>query len=111
MAKFYGKIGFAESNVESPAGSGVYKDVIVERTAYGDIVDDVRRTQEADKLNYDLSVSNRISVVADAYASKHFHAIRYVRWSGVNWTVPSVDNQRPRLILSLGEVYNGPTAE
>lgn len=109
MAKFCGKIGFAET-VESPPDSGVYKDVITERTAYGDILDEVRRNREDDKLNYDLSVSNRISVVADAYASTHFFAIRYVRWLGVNWTVPSVDNQRPRLILSLGEVYNGPTA-
>lgn len=109
MAKFYGQIGYAEA-VETAPGSGVWVDDIVERNAYGDILDNVRRTPEADKLNNDLSVSNRISVVADAYASTHFFAIRYVRWAGACWTVPSVSVERPRLILNVGEVYNGPTA-
>jgi hypothetical protein len=36
--------------------------------------------------------------------------IRYVEWMGELWTVANVETQRPRLILTLGEVYNGPTS-
>lgn len=111
MAKFYGKIGYAIAAVESPDGSGVWVDGIVERDAYGDILQNTRQSQEADKLNDNISINNRISIVADAYASTHYFAIRYVRWAGALWKVPSVTEERPRLILNLGEVYNGPTAE
>jgi hypothetical protein len=47
--------------------------------------------------------------MADAYANEHFFAIRYVEWAGVLWTVSMVEVQSPRLLLRLGEVYNGPT--
>ncbi len=110
MARFCGEIGYGET-VENPSGSGVWEDVITERKAYGDIVRNTRRLQDGGYLNDDLTVSNSISVVADAYSNEHFFAIRYVVWAGTKWKVSTVDVERPRLILSLGEVYNGPTPE
>ena len=109
MAKFYGAVGYGET-VESPVGSGVWKDVITERNYYGDILHNIRRFQESEKLNDDLTLSNSISVVADAYALNHFFAIRYVEWAGALWTVNTVEVESPRLILRLGGVYNGPRA-
>lgn len=106
MAKFYGKIGYGETTERTP---GVWVDEIIERDYYGDVIRNTRRLNETDKINYDLSVGNSISVVADAYANEHFFAIRYVQWAGTRWTVTEVEVQRPRLILSLGGVYNGPT--
>jgi len=63
-----------------------------------------------DAVISDISVSNSISILADEYAIKHFFKIKYVRWEGVPWSVTSVEVRAPRLILSLGSVYNGPTA-
>jgi len=108
MAKFFGKVGYGES-VESPAGSGVWVDEIVEYDYYGDVVRNTRRLQSGEFLNDDISVGNSISIVADAYANEHFFAIRYIQWAGVLWTVESVEVQSPRLLLRLGGVYNGPT--
>lgn len=68
----------------------------------------MRRLAPGETLNDDISVSNQISIVADEYADKFFHAIRYVEWSGALWTVSLVTVQRPRLVFELGEVYNGP---
>jgi hypothetical protein len=62
-----------------------------------------------EKLNNDISVGNSISIVADEYASSNFFNIRYVEWVGVLWTVDRVEVQSPRLLLTLGSVYNGPT--
>lgn len=70
----------------------------------------MRRLESDQKVNFDLAVSNSISVVADAYANENFHAIRYIRWMGSLWIVTTVEVQRPRLLLELGGVYNGPTA-
>ena len=108
MAKFHGKVGYGESVEESP---GVHVDNIVERTYYGDVVRNTRSLSDTgEKLNQDLSVGNTISIVADAYANEHFFAIRYLEWAGVLFTVTTVEVQHPRLLLSLGEVYNGPSA-
>lgn len=107
MAKFFGAIGYGISVETIP---GVYEDTIVEKQYFGDIVRNSRLLQGGDKVNDDISVNNSISIVADAYAGEHFHAIRYVSWSGARWTVSEVTVQSPRLILQLGQVYNGPTA-
>jgi hypothetical protein len=107
MARFYGRIGYGESVETAP---GVWTDEITERLYYGDVVRVQRNLREGEQLNFDLNVQNSISIVADAYANDHFFAIRYVEWAGVFWTVSAVEVQSPRLILRLGEVYNGPKA-
>jgi hypothetical protein len=106
MARFSGRVGYGESVEQAP---GVHVDVIVERSYFGDVIRNSRSLREGENLNPDLSVQNSISIVADAYANDHFFAIRYVEWAGALWTVSSVEVQSPRLLLSLGEVYNGPT--
>lgn len=110
MAKFYGEVGYGEA-VESPEGSGVWVDEIVERKYYGDVIRNARSLQEGERLHNEITVSNSISIVADAYAQNHFFAIRYVRWMGTLWTVSEVEVQSPRLVMRLGGVYNGPTPE
>ena len=109
MARFYGNVGYGVSQETSP-GSDVWEDTITERLYFGDVIRNVRRLDPvADQVNSDISVSNSISINADEYAFGHWHLIKYVEWEGVRWTVPSVEVQRPRLILSIGKVYNGQT--
>lgn len=106
MARFHGRVGFGESVQVKP---GVFSDVIVEHLYYGDVVRNSRTLQQGENLNRDLTVAgNSISIVANAYAHEHFFAIKYVEWAGQRWTVTNVEVQAPRLILLLGEVYNGP---
>jgi hypothetical protein len=107
MAKFHGKIGYAQSVLTAP---GVYTDEITEREYYGDVIRESKQWTGRDQVNDNLVVNNRISVVADDFATDNFSAMRYVIWTGVYWKVNSVEIQRPRLILSLGGVYNGPKA-
>jgi hypothetical protein len=104
--RFFGRIGYGVPTETAP---GVWKDEIIERSYYGDVTRNSRNLREGENLNFDLSVQNSISIVADAYANDHFFAIRYVEWAGTLWTISSVEVQSPRLLLRLGEVYNGPT--
>lgn len=110
MAKYYGEIGFAET-IESPANSGIWRETFVLRNYYGDIIRNVRKLISGERVNDNVAVDNRISIVSDPYADEHFFAIRYATWQGVRWKVINVEVQYPRLILSLGGVYNGPTAD
>ena len=108
MVKFYGTIGYGES---VDKGDGVWEDDITERNYYGDVIQNIRRLQEdGEKVNSDISVGNSISIIADPYANEHFFAMRYIKWAGTYWIVKSVDVKRPRLVLQLGGVYNGPKA-
>lgn len=108
MAKFSGVVGYGVS-AESENSVDVYTEAIEERLYYGDVFKDSRQLEKGQGVNDNIRVSNRISIVADAFAFEHFFAIRYVEWLGTKWKVSDVEVQRPRLILSLGGVYNGPT--
>lgn len=108
MARFYGQVGYGES-AEAADENGVWKDVITESAYYGDVIRNTRRLESGEGLNDNVIVVNSISIVADQYAIDHFFNIRYVRWEGTPWTVSSVEVRSPRLILTLGSVYNGPT--
>mgnify|MGYP003403774312 CR=1 FL=1 len=108
MAKFFGEVGYGHA-IEEPPGSGVWKDVMVAREYFGEVLRNTRKLDSGESLNSDISVGNSISIVADAFAIEHFMKIKYIRWMGVLWTVTTVEPKHPRLILSLGEVYNGAT--
>lgn len=108
MAKFYGVVGYG-TTVETAPHSGVWKDEITETSYFGDVVRNTRQLASGEKVNDDLTVNNSISIVADAYALENFFAIRYVQWNGTLWIVSAVEVQSPRLLLTLGGVYNGPT--
>ena len=107
MAKWCGIVGYGE-NVE--VRPGVWKDVITERKCYGDVLQNTRTLQQSDKVNDDINVSNRISILADPYAYKNFHSIRFVEFGGTMWKVNNIDVQDRRLILSVGGVDNGERA-
>lgn len=108
MARFYGEIGYADC-IESPADSGIWIDVITEFPCFGDIVRSTKKYDGAEKLNGEISINNSVSIIVDQQAIKHFFNIKYLRWEGNLWTINSIEVQSPRLILSLGSVYNGPT--
>ena len=106
MAKFSGLIGYVETSETVP---GVYVEKVTNRNYFGDVVRNTRRWEAGQNLNDDLNVSNTISIVADAYANQNFHTMRYIQWMGAFWKITNVEVQRPRLILTIGGVYNGNT--
>jgi len=108
MARFHGEVGYGTA-VENPPGSGVWVDVITEIAYTGDVIRNTRKLEGGDGVNDNISVGNSISIVADQYAVEHFFDIKYVKWAGALWTVTMAEVKSPRLILSLGSVYNGPT--
>ncbi len=103
MAKFYGAIGYGKSEETVP---GVWEYTITERFYFGELSRSTRRLQTSEHLNDDIDISNEISIVADPFAYENFHAMRYVSFMGSKWKITSVEVQYPRLILTIGGVYN-----
>lgn len=104
MAKYYGKIGYATSEEVKP---GVWKKRITEREYFGDVIRNTRKLQSSGNLNDNIIVSNEISIIADPFANENFHSMLYVEFMGAKWKISNVEVQYPRLILTIGEVYNG----
>lgn len=103
MAKFYGLIGYADCIKTAP---GVYEDVIVEYPYYGDFIRNTRQLQSSETLNDNINVANEISIVADPFARENFHKMKYVSFMGAKWKISKVEVGFPRLILTIGGLYN-----
>lgn len=107
MAKFGGKVGFGTSTQGS---AGVTLDSVIEKDYKGDLLRSNKNFDESiNGVNDNLKLSNRVSIVADDFANQNASVIRYVILGGVRWKVTNIEVAAPRLILNLGEVYNGPT--
>jgi len=109
MAKFYGPIGYAAEIEEiSP---GVWSPDIVEHFAVGDILRmPSNMSENSESTNDNLKFSGQISIIADSYVLNHYSSMKYVEIMGAKWKISSVEPKHPRLILTLGGVYNGKQA-
>lgn len=108
MARFSGLVGYAVQ-VEDPPSSGIWVDKIIEKRYFGDIDRVSHRYSPSGTLNDNLTLSNEISIIVDPYARENCGNIRYVKYMGTAWKVTSIDMKFPRIILSIGEIYNGDT--
>lgn len=107
MAKFYGVIGYATTVETEP---GEWEEQIIEKPYFGDFIRNTRRLQGSGGVNDNVNLSNQISILSDPYANENFHSMRYAEYLGTKWKIEDVDVQYPRLILSMGGVYNGEQA-
>ena len=103
MAKFCGVIGYAVTKETEP---GIWEEQIVEVEYFGDVIRNSRRFSGSAKVNDDINISNQISIIADPFANNNFHAMKYVVFMGAQWKVSEVTVQYPRLVLTIGGLYN-----
>ena len=108
MSKYFGKIGYGVTEETRP---GVYEPQIVEKEYYGDIVRNTRRLDNGGKVVDDLNINMTLSIVADPFAFNNFHQLKYAEYMGAKWKATSVEPQFPRLVITLGGVYNGEDSE
>lgn len=104
MPKFYGAIGFVKTVETSP---GIWEASETVKKYCGDLVRNQRRWEQGEVINEQLTVSNEISIVADKFAKENFDAIKWVEVMGHKWRVNSVTITYPRIVLTVGGVYNG----
>ena len=103
MAKFCGVIGYAVTKETEP---GIWEEQIVEVEYFGDVIRNSRRFSGSAKVNDDINISNQISIIADPFANNNFHAMKYVVYMGAKWKISEVTVQYPRLVLTIGGLYN-----
>lgn len=104
MNRYYGKVGYSVPTETSP---GVWEDVISEIDYYGDVIRSTSRVENGTGINDDITVSNTISILADPFAFQNFSFMKYLEWMDCLWKITNVEVQYPRLLLTIGGVYNG----
>lgn len=107
MGKWYGKVGYVNLKETIP---GIWEEVITEKTYSGDLLPTPNSsswTASQDSVNDNWTINNRISILADPFAYQNFHTMKYVEFMDAKWKITKIDVQRPRLILTVGGIYNG----
>lgn len=104
MGKWFGKIGYAVTAETEP---GLWEDTIVEREYYGDMISDRRKRQTSGEVNDNINLANVISIIADPFAYENCSSMVYAEIMGAKWKITDIEVQYPRLILTIGGVYNG----
>lgn len=103
MAKFCGMIGFSKTKETK---TDAWEEEIIEKRYFGDVTRNFSQRKSDSQLNDNIDISNAISIIADPYVNQNLNAIRYIVFMGTKWKVTNIEVQYPRLLLSIGGVYN-----
>lgn len=106
MAKWSGNIGYG---IKTEYEDGAWEDRIIARQYFGDTITDRVKRQSSGGVNDDIDINNVISIIADPFAFENYIHMIYVEIMGVKWKITNIELQYPRLLLSVGGVYNGNT--
>lgn len=104
MAKYAGLVGYVTDEENPP---GVWSANTTVREMRGDVLRAAFVPQGTDRVNKNITLQHRISVVGDAYSFENFYAIRWLEFMGKKWEVTMAETASPRIILTLGGIYNG----
>ena len=103
--KWYGKVGYVKSVQSAPS---VWTNEETIKEYYGEVYRNSNQwTTNSDSTNDDFSVNHQISIIADPYACANCHFIKWAEFMGARWKVKSFEIKPPRLVLTVGGVWNG----
>lgn len=104
MTRFSGMVGYVNLAETTP---GVWEPVEKERKMKGDVIRQSSTNSNSGGLNDDVTLNHRISLIGDAYAFDNYYNIKYVKMNTTRWKVTGIEIERPRIIVTLGGVWNG----
>ena len=105
MARWFGNVGYINT-VETVPGKWMPEETVHEYS--GDVIrSGTRWAVNSESTNDNLTVNVQISIVADPFAIDNFYSMKWIEYLGTKWKITNVEPQFPRLLLTLGGVWNG----
>lgn len=105
MSKFYGKIGYIKTTESKP---GIWSENEITKDSYGDIINSSNKyTTDNSSTNDNIDISMVLSIILDEYIINNLRYIKFVEYMGVKWKVTKFEIKHPRILLTLGGIYNG----
>lgn len=103
MAKFAGLVGYV---TQEETTSGVWSPVENPIMMKGDVISQRANVLNDANVNSNITLNHRVSLLGDSYSFDNYYNIRWIQFRGKKLEVSSVEIQRPRLIISLGGLWN-----
>ena len=103
MPKCSGVIGYALAVETQP---GVWTEGITEKKYIGEIIKDNRRIVDQGEINGSINISNNISIISNRFMLDNMEYMRYLTFNKSKWKISSVEIKPPRIIITLGGLYN-----
>lgn len=103
--RWSGKLGFTELTEVSP---GRIEDVITEHPAMGDVDNRTGTVRVGDEVLPQIGTTTAVSVLFGSGERLDFSKLRYVTHRGTRWVPSSIVEEPPRVLIFIGEEYNGP---
>lgn len=104
MAKYAGLVGYGFQIETDP---GVWETDEKTLLMKGDLIRQNADIRNTDSVNDSISLGHRVSLVGDAYAFDNYFNIKWIEIDHRKWKVSSVEIQRPRIIVDVGDLWNG----
>lgn len=104
MAKYSGLVGYGDQVETAP---GVWETITESRMMKGDLIRQNADIRDSAKVNDDITLNHRVSLIGDAYAFDSYFNMKWIQIHGRRWKISSVEVQRPRLIVEIGGLWNG----
>lgn len=98
------KIGFISTVETEP---GIWENVTIEKKYFSDIIRNSINISSRGEINDTITYSSNVSLIANSYIRDNLHYMKYVIIDGYKWSITSIINEYPRLIISIGGIYNG----
>ena len=106
MAKYSGMLGYVMPAKEDPPG--IWKpSAVVEKLGRGDLFGQTINNEDVGGLSDGITINNQLSIIMDPFVNRNLESLKYVILYGTRWEIKSMTINRPRVILTLGGVYNG----
>lgn len=107
MAKYSGMLGVVSDSEETTPG--IWESPSVkEIKATGDLLSYRKEfSVRDDSTNDDVLVNNQVSVVMSKEVFDNLSNLRYLTMNGSRYKITSFDIQRPRIVLTIGGLWNG----
>lgn len=103
--RFAGKLGIAQQAEVRP---GIWEEAITEHEALGDLRQRTEALDSGDSVLPRYRTTTSVSVPARGVGQQDNSMIRYVSWKGKRWTIASIVDEPPKIVLFIGEEYHGP---
>ena len=104
MTKYAGKVGFVKLEKTK---YDTFEEVVTEVSLTGDILQS-GFNYKIRPYETDEPIPNvRVSLKSTSYLQSNLQYMRYLILDGSPYKIETLSNQRPRVVVTLGGVYNG----
>lgn len=106
--RYSGALGVIQQTEVRP---GIWEETVIEVPVLGDVKQRTEVLSGESAVLPEYSTTTSISVPARGVGPLNNSTIRYITYKNIRWQIASIVDDPPRIVIYIGEKYNGATPE